>query len=214
MNTTSKRLVVVTLFALQTSGIFATSFFWESLKNPKQVGALFTCSSATGNELMRYACTHKGPKKILEIGAGTGSVTEVICSLVHRDDVIDAVEINETMCTHLKERFGKKRNVHIHCTDILQFDVKEKYDFIICTLPFANMDAGIVEAIHKKIVSLINKDGYFSCVEYILLPTIRKRVLNLLDMDTQRFEQSRGIAEALKVMRNIPPLRVHHLKIS
>jgi phosphatidylserine decarboxylase len=222
MNSFCQKLMILVMLVTGTSGLHAWRFFWEGIKNPKQVGTVFTCSRATGYELMRYACTHKGPKKILEIGAGTGSITEVICLLANGDDMIDVVEINSKMCDRLRDKFGFKRNVRIYCKDIAAFDVGEQYDFIICTIPFNNIDVNVVRAIQEKMVSITKKGGYCSYVEYMFLPNIRQKISNLFDLET-RFDERREVIEAFKkkylvesakVLRNVPPIRVNHLRFT
>ena len=220
-----KRFCIVQLFLLLscTINVCTWRFAWEAWKNPSQVGAMFSCSRQTGHELMRYAKKHKEKKNILEIGAGTGSVTAVISFFAKYNDFVDVVEINPPLCTELRATFPKEnnKNLNIHCADIMEFNPGRKYDFIICTLPFNNFDKTFIVNVQKKIMSFAKKGCRFSYVEYMVLPRIRRNFFTqnanagkMLDERKNAVEEfkKKYLIETVKVFRNTPPLYVHHLR--
>lgn len=71
-------------------------------------------------------------QKVLEIGAGTGVITEKIAEKASK---VYAVEKDRKLARHLKERFSENKNVEVLEGDILQMDLSE-YDRCVSNLPF------------------------------------------------------------------------------
>lgn len=203
-------------------------FVLEGLKHPRQVGAIFECSHWTGQELMRYAQKISSPRRVIELGAGMGSITQVIVENLRPEqkDELDVIEINPEYCTHLRALFPKDKfpHIHIHCADVLEFVAEKPYDAIICTLPFNLFDSGLIARMQNKIKQLIKPGFYVSYVEYAAFKRVGS-VLNKLRSDrTQTICKQRNILidgfkqkyliESVFVMRNMFPLYVHHLKIN
>ncbi|HSX20362.1 MAG TPA: 16S rRNA (adenine(1518)-N(6)/adenine(1519)-N(6))-dimethyltransferase RsmA [Gammaproteobacteria bacterium] len=69
------------------------------------------------------AAIHPVPKQnILEIGPGQGALT---AELVASGATIDAVEIDRDLAQHLQQEFIQYKNFHLHCADILKFELAE-----------------------------------------------------------------------------------------
>ena len=81
-------------------------FFRQVLTNYHTTGAIlpsgrFLASALTwfvGNE-------HAGPRRILEVGPGTGAVTQRIVAALGPHDQLDLVELNESFVGRLRHRF-------------------------------------------------------------------------------------------------------------
>jgi malonyl-ACP O-methyltransferase BioC len=71
-----------------------------------------------------------GPVRILEIGCGTGLLTERLLERYPQAE-IDAVDVAAGMIEHCRVRFEKFVQVHWHCADILDFESADKYDLIV-----------------------------------------------------------------------------------
>jgi len=200
-------------------------FAWEYLKHPGQVGAVFECSQAVAHELMRYAKEVKEPKKILEIGAGMGAVSKVICyRYLKPGDRLDVVEVNPEYCVHLRRKLMRKEfpNVHVHCTDVLQFKTEIKYDFIICTLPFNSFPNGLVKQLHDQLKKFAKPDAHFSYVEYMVLSSLRRSFAQNIAEYNQLVEHKKLVDQfknqymlkTVSIFKNVPPIYIHHLKIT
>lgn len=92
-------------------------------------------------------------EKVLEIGAGTGVITEKLSEKAER---IEAVEKNTVLAEHLKERF-RDSNVEVVEEDILQHDFDA--DRCVSNLPF-QLSSEILEMLGEEQVqsSLIVQD--------------------------------------------------------
>ena len=200
-------------------------FAWEALKRPDQVGALFECSVHVGRELMRYAKDHKGPKTLIEVGAGMGSITKVICkNYLKKEDRLDVIEINPEYCVQLRRLFPREQypNVRIHCVDVLKFESDVTYDYIICTLPFNAFSNGMVKQLQDKMKAFGKKEAHLSYVEYIALSSLRIS----FTQDNYKYHElvehkkiieefkNRHLLQTVKVYKNIPPIYIHHLQFT
>ncbi len=72
--------------------------------------------------------------KILEIGAGSGQITQYLCEYAKKGKVT-ALEIDKQLVEELKKKFGKNKNLLIKDTDALKFDFNG-YDAIFGNLPY------------------------------------------------------------------------------
>lgn len=210
---------VFVLFLIQST--VAIPFWVQTLRHPSQVGALFECSQAVGQELVRYLKTHEGPKRVLELGAGKGAMTQVICQYLTPQDRLDVVEIDPEYCVDLYKKFPKNvyPQIQIHCIDVLKFKAEQPYDFIICTLPLTVFEAGFLKKLQEQIRAMAKPGAYFSYVEYKYLFNVRK----FLARGIQRavLEQRQKLIDQFKnqyhvrtepVFKNIPPINIFHLK--
>lgn len=195
-------------------------FAREELSHPKQVGAIFECSSRVGDELMRFLKVHKGPMRVIELGAGMGAITKGLVKNV-KNAHLDVIEINPQYCVELYKLFPREQypNVHIHCADVCEFKVDEPYDFIICTLPFNVFDLGLIARMQAAIKAMSKPGTYYSYVEYMGFGFLKrtfsrgnlKRELqdryNLIEQFKQKY-----LLCSKPVWLNLFPLNVHHLK--
>jgi phosphatidylethanolamine/phosphatidyl-N-methylethanolamine N-methyltransferase len=233
-NSHTTKVILMTLSLAAISCIPATSnaglSSWASevhtfakgfLRSRKNVGAIFPCSHKVGEELARYFDEHKGKRRILEVGAGTGSVSTVIVEKMHDGDVLDMVELDSGFCDVLNERFADVKNASVNCCSILDWHPKHKYDLVVCTLPFVSFEAPFVEAVLKHIMRLTKRGGHMAHVEFIILPTLND--LALFGEKHKKFTESHAVVndfldsfgfDSHVVWRNLPmPIRIYHSKL-
>jgi len=206
-------------------------FTKEIIHNQREVGALFACSSFTATELTRYFYNNITPDTdiyyVLEIGAGTGAVTQKILNVLdtaqnhHTKYVFDVVEINEAMCKHLRLKFYDRPEVQIHCCSILDWKPAYKYNYIVSTLPHNSLDKELVKGIVLQYQELAHTNGILSYIEYIGGATVTKLLLQ-----KERHEEVIEIQNILrqlrkkhhfktnKVLLNVFPTYVHHLQFT
>ncbi len=210
------------LLLLMIQSAIAVPFWLQTLRHPTQVGALFECSHFVGEELIRYLKIHAGPKRIIELGAGKGPMTEVIVKHLAPQDRFDVVEIDPEYCVDLYKKFPKEKypNVQIHCIDILKFQITQPYDFIICTLPLTVFDVGLLQKLQGQIKLMAKPGAYFSYVEYIFLFNMRKMLAqgvsrSILQQRQELIEnfKNRYHVRTERVLKNIPPINIFHLKL-
>src|SRR6516162_8358469 len=136
-------------------------FFQEFRRNFHSTGALAPSGQRLARSLAHYVDhrpenQHAGdrPKRILEVGPGTGAVTRQIIRRMHPSDRLDLVEINENFVERLNDRFRNDpefREVSprsaVHCTRIENLQSDAPYDVIISGLPLNNFTVDEVETV-------------------------------------------------------------------
>ncbi len=166
------------------------------------------------------------PRRILEVGPGTGAVTRRIVGGMGCDDRLDLVELNETFVQQLECRFQTEpafqavadRTRILHCP-IEELSGDHKYDAIVSGLPLNNFSAAVVGQILAALTDRLTPGGMLSFFEYIAIRPARALV-------SSRVERTRlrGIGRAMNaafdrheirrdaVWLNVPPAWVHHLR--
>ena len=149
-----------------------------------------------------------------------GAVTRELVSILHEDDVLDVVEINELYVKHLMTTFESHENIRITCGDILQFNTDCQYDAIICTLPLTSFTQQELALLFTQFERLVKPNGYISFVEYMLIDRLHgffKKPEQLAALQAKNsiihdFKE-RYLLVTKRVLGNLPPLYVHHLCI-
>ena len=151
-----------------------------------------------------FVAEYLAPQKInncLDIGTGTGLLSLMIAQ--KNDMSIDTVEINAEAYLQAKENIENsiyKNKISIHNQNILEFDNKEKYDFIISNPPFYEGDlmssqqnknqakhneSLTLPKLLQSIIRLLKDNGEFA----VLLPFHRIIEFELLANDLNYFVQ-------------------------
>lgn len=98
--------------------------------------------------------TEKNGQTILDIGTGTGLLSLMVAQKNRM--TIDAIEIDKTSADQAIENIAAspwKENIHVHCINVLDFELSNQYDVIISNPPFyekeiESADAGKNKAHH------------------------------------------------------------------
>ena len=167
------------------------------------------------------------PRRIVEVGPGTGAVTRHIISALQPLDRLDLVELNESFVAQLKNRFqtdphfnsASDRTRVLHCP-VQELPSESTYDLIISGLPLNNFSVDLVERILHTLLNLLTPGGTLSFFEYIAL----RRMKSFFSGPVER-RRLRGIQHAMRnvlnmheirrdaVWRNVPPAWVHHVRV-
>lgn len=107
-----------------------------------------------GDKLMDTV-KNNSPKRILEIGSGTGYVTKRLVKL-YPNAIIDAIELAPGMIEEAKLN-DELNDVNFICGDIEEIDVENKYDLIIsnATFQWFNDLKGTID----KLLNALNENG-------------------------------------------------------
>ncbi len=195
-------------------------FFARFLYEPGQTGSIAPTSRIAATELIQPMLATQSPRHILEVGAGTGPVTEVIVEHLKPDDVFDVIEVDDVLCGLLKKKFGHHEQVRIHCMFVQDWHPGYQYDAIISTVPLMNLTAGQIKPILRQFEKHAKSDGTVSYLEYIGGAELKK-LLATKDESTQ-VQKKLALFEAFRnkhdtstvsVVANVPPTYVHHVKI-
>jgi ubiquinone/menaquinone biosynthesis C-methylase UbiE len=98
---------------------------------------------------------------ILELGAGTGELTQVI---LKKKCKYHALDISPTSLEVLKVKFiDSTASISIHCADIesLPFN-NNSFDMIVCA---GSLSYGDNNKVRKEIIRVLTNDGIFICVD-------------------------------------------------
>lgn len=193
----------------------------------KRTGAVAPSSKVLANamagEMIRC---HKGPARVLEVGGGTGSITEVIAKKIRPGDRLDVYEIDSGFSEVLNRRLKEDKSfshvgssVRVYNMPIEKIERRARYDFIISCLPFTCFQPAMVREIFEVYRSILNPGGICSFFEYILIRKAarfmsgkaaeRRRVLEVAQVVAEYVDQYSYKRDI--VLRNIPPAVVYHI---
>lgn len=202
-------------------------FLREFFRNFHTTGAVLPSGRRLAAALARYVAADGAPKRILEVGPGTGAVTRQIVAALGPEDRLDLVELNSSFVEQLRERFrsdpefqpAADRARVLHCA-VEELPTEEPYDLIISGLPLNNFAAAQVEQILSVLKGVLKPGGTLSFFEYIAIRRLRAMVSG-----RQERERLRGIGKALDavlqgneirrdwIWPNVPPAWVHHVRL-
>jgi len=209
------------------------TFFRQFRQRFKTTGAVapssrFLASAMTGPMKKVLKDDNSAPKRILEVGPGTGAVTRSIVKLLRPKDRFDLVELNEAFVDLLEHRFAThpqyqkaKEQSAVHQLPLQDFTSEAPYDFIVSGLPLNNFSSNLVQEIFDCYFRLLAPGGTLSYFEYMYVRSIRKRVgprveklrMKSLDEIINPYLKQHRIRQSW-VFINLPPAWVQHLKTS
>lgn len=201
-------------------------FLKESIVKFKEIGALLPTSECAAEELAAPAKLPPHPKRILELGPGTGVVTIRILRNMGPNDELCVCEINPTFMQTLKERLNeipeyhsRKDRVHFFLGAAQDLPETGTFDLIVCALPFLNFDLQTVKEIFDKLRRLSKPETLMTYYEFMGI----RRISKLVSPKTRR-ERIRDIdgffniitkkrLSRRRIWLNLLPINVYRLKI-
>lgn len=203
-------------------------FFREFLRNYRSTGAILPSGRCLARALTRYVADGApGSRRILEVGPGTGAVTQRIVRLLRAGDQLDLVELNESFVRRLHQRLATQapfrrvadRTRVWHC-GVEELPGGQRYDVILSGLPLNNFAAEEVARILGLLRDRLRPAGTLSFFEYIAV----RRLRGLVGGAGER-ARLRAVGRALTallerheirregVWPNVPPAWVHHVRV-
>lgn len=202
-------------------------FVREYIHHFRTTGAILPSSRSLARALARYV-SGSGPKWILEVGPGTGAVTEHIIRRMNAQDRLDLVEVNECFVARLRERFEAEpafREVAPRCRifhrPVEELPAEPTYHVIVSGLPLNNFTPEEVAKILEVLRGLLRPGGTLSFFEYIGIRWARSWLAR-----RQERQRLRGITGVLRktlsgheirrdwIWPNVPPAWVHHVRFA
>ena len=201
--------------------------FWQEFRRTFQsTGAVLPSGRRLCRALARFTAGNGQPRRLLEVGPGTGVVTEQIIARMGPSDTLDLVELNDRFVAALGERLRSEPEwqrvadrVCIHHMPVEQLAPAKPYDAIVSGLPLNNFPADLVKSILARLEGIAAPGGTLSFFEYI---GVRKAKGLVVGADERR--RLAGVEQALFTVRdkwqfdrdcilaNVPPAWVHHLR--
>ena len=198
---------------------------WEKLG---EIGSIFPSSQATAKAMAHRLHETVAPRQILEVGAGTGSLTSAIAAGMGPGDHLDAFEINEEFAILLRERIAKephfapvRTQITIYAQDVFNLPREAQYDVIVSSVPFTVFRPTLVEEFFQLYQKLVKPTGTLTYIEYMygryilsLTPNRRERErLREIGRITTHYLQNYRLSKQ-NVWRNIPPAFIHTLQFT
>lgn len=194
-------------------------FFKEFFLNKQSIGGVKPSSKFLAKEIASCVGHFKGPKRVLEIGPGTGTITEEILKNLGKDDFLTIVEINPQFAKLLRskktewEQEDNCPHIEILNMDFLIFDSNEKFDAVIAGVPFNNFPIEIIEGFIKKIKSISKEGSLFAFFEYLAAKKLKAIFLG--DSELSSFferEVYKHLVREKRILRNVPPAKVNFVR--
>ncbi|MBS0358811.1 MAG: methyltransferase domain-containing protein [Proteobacteria bacterium] len=142
------------------TGLFP--FFREVFSNPATVGAAWPSSKRLAEALARQVPLD--PKGVVvELGPGTGMITEALLERGIPAEKIIAIERSEALVKHLRKKFPQVTIIHgdaMHLADLLGQDAST-LAAIVSSLPLRSLPRTIVEGLSKELEKVMKKESVF-----------------------------------------------------
>ena len=149
-----------------------TLFLQEWFANPQRTGSL-----APSSPQLAAAMAHWLPSNpesyVLELGPGTGAVTEMLIKRGLREDRLVAIERNPKMARLLREKFPRAQIINgdaWHLDHLLRSrrEPIESVGAVISSLPLLNFPHAEAEALTQKIRAVLEPHGNWVQYSYHL----------------------------------------------
>jgi phospholipid N-methyltransferase len=201
--------------------------FWQEFRtNFRTTGSVLPSSRGLAKALCGELSRRRGGKvRVLEVGPGTGAVTQEIVRRLGPNDRLDVVELNPQFVAHLQRRLATEPlfqsaagQIGIWQENIEQFAAAEPFDVVISGLPLNNFSVDEVERLIAAIRRHMRPGASLSFFEYVAI----RRAKALVSPRADRL-RLRGIGQTIEglcqrhrsgrdlVWGNFPPAWVHHL---
>ena len=177
-----------------------TLFLQEWLANPRRTGSLVPSSRQLAAAMAHWLPA--SPESfVLELGPGTGIVTQALLKRGLREDRLVAIEHNPKLARLLQERFPRARILAgdaWHLDDLLRNHHKpiESVGAVISSLPLLNFSVEKAEALAQKIRDVLEPQGHWVQFTY--------RIHKLRPRGAASFK----LHASKIVWLNLPPARV------
>jgi len=148
-----------------------TGFFLQQwLANPQATGAIAPSSPKLAAAMAKWL-PRDPTSYVLELGPGTGAVTQALLNHGLRESRLVAIDNNPRMAQHLRRRFPR---AHIITGDAWAMDellLERPHPItsvgaVISSLPLLNFPQTEAEALARKIRSVLAPDGYWVQYSY------------------------------------------------
>jgi phospholipid N-methyltransferase len=203
-------------------------FFREGVLRFHDTGALCATSRWAAKALTNKLRETRGPRHILELGPGTGSVTIQILADMIPGDKLTICEINPRFMENLKNRLYSNQAYQARSSDVSFFqgaaqelpEPETPFDIIVCALPFTNFSISTVRDIFERLHRVSHDETVMTYYEYIglrkvsqLLSTPEKRS-RLIEIDGFFNQKHRhDLIKQERIWLNFLPIEVHTLRV-
>lgn len=183
----------------QVQGVKETElFFRQWLRSPKSMGSILPSSMALARAVTS-AVTWEPGQTIVELGAGTGAISQGLLEKGMPRDALMMIELDEQLYDYLRNRFPGVRVVHGDATKLSEIVAEQEIasvSTVVSGLPMVNMPFDFQQAIVGESMKSVQSGGALLQYSYSPLCPIPAKKLGV-QAELVRF-----------VLRNVPPATV------
>jgi len=172
-------------------------FLSQMLRRPGRVAAVSPSSAALARMMTRDL--GPGTGSVVELGGGTGRITDAILARGVPPDRLAVFETNGVFANLLRRRFPTSHIMGIDATRVAEAPL-EDVGSVISGLPMLAIPAPVQHQIVEGALRLLRPDGVFVQFTYGWRPPIDRKVREALGLEW---------TVSPWVRRNMPPARVY-----
>jgi tRNA (cmo5U34)-methyltransferase len=109
-----------------------------------------------------------GPK-ILDLGAGTGLLTQYIFKKYSKG-YYTLIDISKEMLNNARERFDGQHNFNYIHGDYLKADFEDSYDIVVSSLSIHHLEDIEKKILYSKVYEVLNDGGIFINADQVIAP--------------------------------------------
>jgi tRNA (cmo5U34)-methyltransferase len=150
--------------------------------------SLIPCFDDFYNIIVELAEIKNPQIKILDIGAGTGLLTQFLL-LKYPDAEYTLIDISDEMMAMAKKRFHGNNNIKYLIHDYVEYEFTEKFNLVVSSLSIHHLTDEEKEKLYKNIYSYLDDDGIFINGDQFLSQSARNEKL-ILDKWISKIEST------------------------
>ncbi|HLD95485.1 MAG TPA: rRNA adenine N-6-methyltransferase family protein [Alphaproteobacteria bacterium] len=158
-------------------------FMKQLVKSPKSLGSVMPSSPFLGDFIAGHIHL-KEDEKVLELGPGTGRLTQAMLRANIKPEQIIVVELDLAMCSFLKDHLPGVTVIHgdaTSLTTLLSKEEAQKIKVIVSGIPMITIPKDVQDKIVEESFDILkNVQGYFLQFTYGLTSSIPPKKFGLL----------------------------------
>ncbi len=172
------------------------TYIGKFFASPLKLGSIAPTSKISGRFLAQHI---KNDGIVLELGAGTGSLTQAILDSGIAPEKLICVEIDEKFCKILRKKFPQ---LQILCGDaskldqVLNSDIIQNISTVVSAIPFLTLPKSLRFKIVENVFKVLSASGRFIQVSYSPFSPVPWKQFNL--------KQKRYGT----IFKNLPPISI------
>lgn len=161
------------------------------LRAPQEIGAVLPSSPFLARRMMD-ALNLSHAQVVVELGAGTGAITNELLKRVQPAARVVIIDSNAEAIAILKARLSKLSNIELILGDAKELrrilsDIKlTRVDAIVSSLPYASMNETTARVILSEAADLLSPEGHFVAFQYT--PILRKTLETYFKIQSSEVE--------------------------